>query len=340
MKSDSSKKIGLGLGYDAQLTVSDMIPWVKEAEKRGFDLAFFSETIMTLRDAISCLSAFALSTNEIKLGCTQIVRTRTPLVMAQTFATLDELSNKRIFVSLGACTKSHCKKNGLEYVDAAESLKEYIIVIKKLLTGGEVTYNGSTIKIENSKISFKPPRPDLPLYVAATSRKGLEIAGMYGDGVLLNATTSVEYCKNAIRIVRESAEKAGRNPDNLFIAGIIVASVAENSLEAVEHARKEVATKLEPLQVDFAIRPRLKVGEPYITEELIDRLLKSYSIGGFEKLMKDIPEEVVRGFTACGTAEEVRERIEEYRKVGVQLPIVRPADKFVFKSTFNAVAPS
>jgi alkanesulfonate monooxygenase SsuD/methylene tetrahydromethanopterin reductase-like flavin-dependent oxidoreductase (luciferase family) len=56
--------------------------------------------------------------------------------------------------------------------------------------------------------------------------------------------------------------------------------------------------------------------------------------------MKDIPEEVVRGFTACGTAEEVRERIEEYRKVGVQLPIVRPADKFVFKSTFNAVAPS
>jgi alkanesulfonate monooxygenase SsuD/methylene tetrahydromethanopterin reductase-like flavin-dependent oxidoreductase (luciferase family) len=140
--------------------------------------------------------------------------------------------------------------------------------------------------------------------------------------------------------VRESAEKAGRNPDNLFIAGIVVASVAENSLEAVEHARKEVATKLEPLQVDFAIRPRLKVGEPYITEELIDRLLKSYSIGGFEKLMKDIPEEVVRGFTACGTAEEVRERIEEYRKVGVQLPIVRPADKFVFKSTFNAVAPS
>jgi 5,10-methylenetetrahydromethanopterin reductase len=284
MKSDSSKKIGLGLGYDAQLTVSDMIPWVKEAEKRGFDLAFFSETIMTLRDAISCLSAFSLSTNEIKLGCTQIVRTRTPLVMAQTFATLDELSNKRIFVSLGACTKSHCKKNGLEYVDAAESLKEYIIVIKKLLTGGEVTYNGSTIKIENSKISFKPPRPDLPLYVAATSRKGLEIAGMYGDGVLLNATTSVDYCKNAIRIVRESAEKAGRNPDNLFIAGIVVASVAENSLEAVEHARKEVATKLEPLQVDFAIRPRLKVGEPYITEELIDRLLKSYSIGGLKNL--------------------------------------------------------
>jgi 5,10-methylenetetrahydromethanopterin reductase len=333
-------KIGLGLGYDAELTIQDMIAWVKEAEKRGFDLVFFSETIFTLRDAISCLSAFSLSTSKIQLGCTQIVRTRTPLVMAQTFATLDELSNKRIFASLGACSKSHCKKNGLEYVNAAECLKEYIIVIKKLLAGGEVTYSGSTIKIENSKIGFQPLRPDLPIFVAATSRKGLEIAGMYGDGVLLNASSSVEYCKNAIRIMRESAEKAGRNPDNLFIAGLVVASVADNKAEAMKHARYEVASKLTPLAVDFAMRPRLGVGEPLLTEELIDRLLKSYSVGGFEKLMMDIPEEVVLGFTACGTAEEVRERIEEYRKVGVQLPIVRPVDKFVFKSTFNAVAPS
>ena len=44
-------------------------------------MVLFSETIMTFRDAISALSAFALNTSKIKLGCTQITRIRTPLVM-------------------------------------------------------------------------------------------------------------------------------------------------------------------------------------------------------------------------------------------------------------------
>ncbi|MEM4303189.1 MAG: LLM class flavin-dependent oxidoreductase [Candidatus Caldarchaeum sp.] len=331
--------IGLGLGYDADLTVRDMIPWVQEAERRGFDLVFFSETIMTLRDAITALTAFALSTQRVNLGCTQIVRLRTPLVLAQTFASLDEISGNRMLVSLGACTESHARKNGLEHQNPAETLREYIQAVKLLLKGDTVNYSGKYIKLIDSKLSFKPPRPNLPIYVAATSKTGLQIAGELADGVLLNATTSAEYCRNALRIVRESAEKAGRNPDEIKVAGIVVSAVSNDREEALNQVRKEVASKFDPLQVDFAVRPRMRVGEPYVSEEIIQKLLKSHAEGGFEKLMRDIPEDVLRGLTAVGTAEEVRQRIEEYRKAGVTLPIVRPATRKVMKSTMEAVAP-
>jgi len=330
--------LGLGLGYDAELTVRDMIPWVQEAERRGFDLAFFSETIMTLRDAVSALTAFALSTQRINLGCTQIVRLRSPLVIAQTFATLDEISNKRIFVSLGACTESHARKNGLEHRNPAETLREYIKAVKLFLRGEIVNFSGKHLNIVNSSLSFKPPRPDLPIYVAATSKTGLEIAGELADGILLNATTSPEYCRNALRIVRESAYKAGRNPDEIKVAGIVVAAVSSNRSEALNYVRKEVASKFDPLQVDFAVRPRMRVGEPYVNEELIQRLLQSHKEGGFEKLMKDIPEDVLYGLTAAGTSEDVAQRIEEYRKAGVTLPIVRPATYKVMKQTIDAIS--
>ncbi|MEM1956442.1 MAG: LLM class flavin-dependent oxidoreductase [Candidatus Caldarchaeum sp.] len=331
--------IGLGLGYDADLTVRDMVPWVQEAERRGFEIAFFSETIMTLRDAVSALTAFALSTQRIKLGCTQIVRLRTPLVLAQTFASLDEVSDKRVMVSLGACTESHARKNGLEHQNPAETLREYIRVVKMFLRGDVVNYSGKYLNVVNSNLSFKPPRPNLPIYVAATSKTGLQIAGELADGVLLNATTSAEYCRNALRIVRESAEKAGRNPDEIKVAGLVVSAVSNDRKEALDQVRKEVASKFDPLQVDFAVRPRMRVGEPYVSEEIIQKLLNSHREGGFEKLMRDIPEDVLRGLTAVGTAEEVRERIEQYRKAGVALPIVRPATRKVMKSTIDAVAP-
>ncbi|MEM1953090.1 MAG: LLM class flavin-dependent oxidoreductase [Candidatus Caldarchaeum sp.] len=330
------ERIGFGLGYDSSMTVKEMIVWAKKAEEKGFDVIFFSETIQIFRDAVSSLASLALAVEKPLLGCTQIVRLRSPLVIAQTFATLDELSNGRIILSLGAATQQHVQKHGLPYADPAETLEEYIITVKKLLTGGKVTFEGKHIMLKESGLGFKPVRENLPIWVAATSRKGLQIAGRYADGVLLNATTSVEYCREAVRIFREAAVEAGRNPDELTVAGLVVAAV-DDGKKAVDYVRREVASKFSPLMVDFAVRPRLNVGEPYVTRELIEKLLQSYKRGGFEQLMKDIPEEVLKGLTASGKPHEVRERIEEYKRAGVKLPIIRPADREIIDAVLCSV---
>src|SRR6185503_16112766 len=99
-------RVGFALGYDPAMKVRDMAHWMSEAERRGFDVGFFSETIELMRDSVSALSTMGLNTDRITLGCTQIVRLRTPLVMAQSAASMDELMGGRLLLAPGACTNT------------------------------------------------------------------------------------------------------------------------------------------------------------------------------------------------------------------------------------------
>jgi 5,10-methylenetetrahydromethanopterin reductase len=205
--------------------------------------------------------------------------------------------------------------------------------------GGEVDFKGDTIQVQGEGLTFSPIRPTIPIWMAATSKTGLQIAGELGDGVLLNATTSPEYAEKAVEIVRDSARKAGRDPEKIEIAGMVVAAACDTKKEAYDIVRREIATKFSPLQVDFAVRPRMRVGEPCVTNELIQTLLQSYRDGGIEEVMRDVPESVILGLTAVGTPRDVQQRVEEYRKAGLELPIVRPANLKVIKATLDAITP-
>jgi 5,10-methylenetetrahydromethanopterin reductase len=331
--------LGIGFGYDPAMSAAEMAGFARLAEEKRFSLAFFSETLQTFRDAVSTITVMAQNTSRMQLGYTQIARLRSPLVLAQTAASLDEISGGRIVLSLGACTEQHCLRHGVPSANPAKSLEEYLLVFKRILAGGSVDFDGEYVVMKGGGLGFKPPRADIPVWVAATSLKGLKLAGRVADGVLLNATTSVEYCRNAVRIFRESAREAGRDPDTLDVAGIIVTAVSHDRREAVNMVRREVASKFSPLMVDFAVRPRVKVGEPFVSEELIQSLHRSYMQGGLQRLIDDIPEEVLLGLTASGTASDVLDRVEQYIKAGVKLPIIRPAQARIYREVIESTAP-
>ena len=48
------------MGYDPSLSVRDMAELAREAERRGFDMAFFSEALLCNRDSVTALTAFGL----------------------------------------------------------------------------------------------------------------------------------------------------------------------------------------------------------------------------------------------------------------------------------------
>jgi len=330
-------RLGLSLGYSPDLTVRDMTGWVKEAEFRGFEMAFFSETVLTMRDAITALSAFALATRTIKLGCTQILRTRTPLVLAQTFTSLNELSDGRVTLCLGAFTESHARKHGLPLEDPAKVLREHTQLIRQYWQAKTVDFQGETIKVKGEGLSILPASK-IPILIAATSRTGLRIAVEVGDGIVINATTSPGYAENAIRIVKEAAGATGKSLDDFLISGLIVSAVDDGSKGPENALRWELASKFGPLQVNFAVRPRLRVGEEVVTESLIQKLAESYRVGGKEQLARDIPMDVIKSLTVFGNSREVRDRVEEYRRAGVDLPIVRPAGANLMKPVMDAIS--
>ena len=333
------ERIGFAAGYDPTMTPRDLAAAFRQAEERGFEVGFFSETIELVRDSVTSLATIGLGTERMTLGCTQIVRLRTPLVMAQTLAALDELTGGRMMMAPGACTHTHAKRHGLPRADPARSLVEWVEAIRLILTGEEVSYHGEHVNFDGVKVSFTPTRTYVPLFIPATSRKGLEIAGRIGDGVLLNATCSPEYTANAIGIVREACEEAGRDWSTFQVWQIINTSVEDDHRKALDAVRWEVASKLDPIQLPFIVKPKKAVGEPWMREEDIPIFEEAWRRGGKQALIEAVPDDYVENLTASGTPDEVVARVQRYRDAGVQVPLLRPAAPHQVERILDLFAP-
>jgi 5,10-methylenetetrahydromethanopterin reductase len=318
----ASQRTGLALGYDPGVDVRGLAESAARAEAHGFDMGFFSETLFTNRDSASAIAAMALRTRAIGLGTTQVVKLRSSLVMAQTAATLDELSGGRLTLVVGAYTAKHADRNGVPLTDPLTTLNEYIHCIRRLLAGETVDFDGEVVSMRGARLSFTPVRAEIPIWLAAASRKGLLNAGGIADGVLLDAGTSPEYAANAIALLREGSERAGRDPGRLKVAQLINTSIEDDASRAVDAIRWEIASKF-----TFRSTPRAKltVGEPTIDRADLPRFEAALAEGGKDALARALPESYVRGLSATGTVADVRDRVQRYRDAGVHLPLVRPA---------------
>jgi alkanesulfonate monooxygenase SsuD/methylene tetrahydromethanopterin reductase-like flavin-dependent oxidoreductase (luciferase family) len=163
------------------------------------------------------------------------------------------------------------------------------------------------------------------MLLPATSKKGLQMAGQFADGVVLNAICSPEYSENAIAIIRRAAEEAGRDLSGFMIYQLVNCSIEDDHDKALDAIRWEVASKLDPIQLPFILKPKKVVGEPYMSEEDIPLFQAAWERGGKEGLIAAVPDRYIEGMTASGTPDEVLARVERYRDAGVQVPILRPA---------------
>ncbi|MBM3449554.1 MAG: LLM class flavin-dependent oxidoreductase [Armatimonadetes bacterium] len=318
-------RIGFAVGYDARLTIRDFAEAMRLADARGFEMGFFSETFALMRDGVTAMAAFALATRQMRLGFTQIVRLRSPVVMAQTAATLDELSGSRLVLCPGAATDNHAGRYGFEPHDPVEGMREWVSVIRRVLAGESVTYDGRLLRVRDAQLGWTPVRPRIPLWFAATSTTGLRLAGRLGDGVLLNTVSSPEYSANAVAIVKKAVEEAGRDWSAFEVAQIINTSVEGDHDAAVDAVRWEVAYKFLPMKFKTQSAPRRRVGDPYYDPNDLPRLDTAFREGGKAALERALSPRTVENLTASGTPSEVLDRVERYRAAGVRLPILRPA---------------
>lgn len=332
-------RVGLALGYDPAMSLQEMAHWMQEAEARGYACGFFSETINLVRDSVSALAAFAAATRRLRLGATQVVRLRTPIVMAQTLASLDELADGRLVLAAGACTRHHARLHGLPPAEPAVALREWVEAVRLLLTGERVSFAGQVVRLDGVRLAWTPRRA-VPVWIAATSRTGLRLAGEIGDGVLLNAVTSPAYVANAVRIVRQAVEDAGRDWARFEVAAIIPTSLEATLEAAVDAIRWEVASKFHPGRMAYNARIRTSVGEPVINEADLPAFRTAFARGGLEALARAMPRAYVEGLTACGTAEDVARRIRAYRDAGVRLPLLRPAARHQIPRVLDLLAPA
>jgi 5,10-methylenetetrahydromethanopterin reductase len=301
-----------------------MVSLAQRAEAAGFESVWVAETRLT-RDAITPVAAIAVGTQRLRVGTGIVnVYTRNPVLIALTFATLDELAPGRIVMGLGAGSPLVLEAQGVRFSKPFTRLREYCEVIPRLLAGESVTYRGGFVDLREARIEDVLAhggvgRHDrIPMYLAATGPRAVEYAGEVADGVLLNVCLPISYVEERRQRLADAAARAGRDPADVELAMCVVVSPHEDPQLGRDAARRFLAVYL-------SLFPNV-ARETGLDPRFVERLRAVFSESGVDAAARSIDDAVVDRLTASGSVDDCRRRLEEYRAVGVQLPILSPVD--------------
>lgn len=191
------------------------------AENAGFDMVEVSEHFHPWVDdlgasgfAFSTIAAMAQATETIEFvtGVTTPLWRFHPGVVAQAAATLDRLSGGRF--SLGVGTGENLNEGPLgyhfpDYAERAARMSEALDIMRRLLDGEKVTYDGQFYSTDRAKL-YSPPVHDLAILMAAGGPKSAILAGTKADGVIVSVKDPADTFERVITPARSAAEEAGR----------------------------------------------------------------------------------------------------------------------------------
>ena len=290
------------------------------AEGAGFDSLWVTERYFH-EETFSLLGYLAAVTQEIKLGLgVTNPYTRNPALLAMASATLDRISGGRFMLGLGRSERFVVQdRMGIPYSNPRSTMEEAVAIIRDLLAGERVTLTEGRFRLGNVHLETKPIQKKLPIYLAAIGPKALRLAGAIADGVLLNAYTSTGYVRYAVKEVRKAAQEAGRDPDSIDIACMLVVRLTDDPESIWSGLKQRIVRLLEEPQVGEIL---LEKGgfDPCI----LGPLRASVKRDGGQSAVGFVSDEMVDSFYLVGAASRCKERIAEYREAGVELPLLLP----------------
>jgi len=295
-----------------------------QAEKRGFNYLWVTDHFNN-RNVYVTLTAAAIYTNKLSFG-TGVTNPYliNPAVTAQFMASLSEMAPNRTLLGIGAGDKTTLECLGVEMRKPLTAVRECIEIIRKLLSGKSVTYDGKLFRVAGAKFFFKPVGR-IPIYVGAQGPKMLELAGELGDGVLINAShpKDIEY---AVGCVKRGVSKAGKELAQVDIAAYTSFSVHKDPNKAVKAAIPVVS------YIVAGCAPTIleKHGINLNKAEKIKAALKA---GKWGQAFGLVSSEMIDAFSVCGTPDACIERINQLLRSGItQFVVGSPIGPNVRKS--------
>jgi F420-dependent oxidoreductase-like protein len=244
-------------------------------------------------------SVVAGFTNKIKLGTlvTGIVY-RHPSVLAKVGATLDVLSEGRLFMGIGAAWNvDEATAYGISFPPVKERmqrLEEAVQIIRKMWTEESTTFSGKFYQIRNAYCNPKPiQKPHPPIMIGGSGEKRtLKIVAKYGDAC--NLFGSVETVKRKLGVLREHCRSVGRDYDSIVkskLGHIVIDKDREKVTEAIkgmpEDRRREYAISGTPEEVRRQVEAFRDAGVEYLIVNLEpDRELQALELFANEVVKK------------------------------------------------------
>jgi F420-dependent oxidoreductase-like protein len=283
-------------------TLEESVNRAREAERLGYESVWITQ-LPDARDAPLVLAAYAAATQWVRIGTGVLpIYTRHPTAMAQTAATLDEMSGGRFILGLGVSHQVTVESMwGLKLEHPVVAMREYATIVRSILRDGSASFDGTQF---SAHVSYSAPRrADLPLMISALSPLMLELAGEIADGVVLWMCTPSYIRDHVIPHVTAGRAKAGRKLEGFEVIAAIPACVTNDRPAGLAAFRQTV--------------------ERYSNLPFYRRALDA---SGFaeELAAGDISEQLLDQLGGIGDEGRVRDAVRRYRAAGTTLPCIGP----------------
>jgi len=207
-------------------------PWtevrdfVAEVENMGWDGFWYADHYMpntpdgepiggNFNECFSVLSALAATTSRLRLGSLVTPTTvNHPALIANRAATIDQISNGRFVLGMGAGWQiNEHKAFGIELFDAkprVDRFAEAIEIVSSMLSQERTTFKGEHFTITNAPCEPKPVQSPLPILVGTGGTRMLRLTARFAQE--WNTWGTPEVAGGVIKKLREACEKEGRDP--------------------------------------------------------------------------------------------------------------------------------
>jgi 5,10-methylenetetrahydromethanopterin reductase len=311
----------LALGFNPVLSIQDSMKMAASAEKLGFDSIWMHESLFQ-RDVVTYISAMASATRRIRIGSGVInTFTRHPVTAATTFATLSELSGGRVNLGIGVGSFPTVPLIGhqifpVEKTRPLRRLSEYVRVVKMVWEGTKVDFDGEFFQVHGLTMGFKADK--IPIYIASLSPRTQAFAATVADGVILSPALNTAWgTRKMIEQVEKGEARSGRKVER---ASYMLTSLDPDPKKAALAVRDYYFFAY---QLSEVVRP--EVLAPYgVTEESLMPMRDAWKRGDIPEAKRLIPEQAIEALTISGSGDHAGERLKEYARSGVTLPIAMP----------------
>jgi len=218
-------------------------------EELGFDSAWAQEQVLGAAPQlgpIETMTYAAACTQRLRLGCVVFVSTlHSPVHLAKSLSTLDQLSRGRIEIGVGTGGKVRpFAAFGVDPERYVARFTEGLALMKALWTDSRVTFDGEFWQLQDAAMDPKPfQKPFPPVWFGGAGPAALRRAVRLGNGFFGAGSSPTAKFADQVQIVRAALGESGRPAGDFPIAKRVYIAIDQNT----ERARKRINAELERL---------------------------------------------------------------------------------------------
>jgi alkanesulfonate monooxygenase SsuD/methylene tetrahydromethanopterin reductase-like flavin-dependent oxidoreductase (luciferase family) len=243
---------GLLLGESPPCDASLVLNLAQKVEQAGLDSVWVGDSLTAKPrlEPLSTLAAIAAVTRRVRLGTAVLLMAlRQPLLLAQTMATVDLISQGRLIIAAGAGgafnheQKQEWANAGVKASQRGSRLEEMVQIIKGFGSGRPLTFQGRHFDLDSVVMKPQPvQQKGVPILLACHWRapardRQVQRAARWADGLISISDTPEEYGR-VVQQVRASAAELGRDPDGLEAAMYLTVNLEQDRARASQEAER------------------------------------------------------------------------------------------------------